>query len=266
MVKLKSIFSVAVTLAVALSTELLSNPALSNPEPYKPPKRPPPRRTLNAGSRNPVLCADPNQEIQEIIPIVPESIPLPESLEEQNGKIYYGITLSEYPNLLVYLPKANAQIGEFALRDENNNKVITSRFSLPNQAGIVSLNLAETAIEPLEPDKPYWWSVSIICDPTTRSLSERVWLERVMPNTTLGQQIFNARPTKLPILYSQGDDNGGFWYDAISSLTDLRQLQPNDPTLENQWQEWLDSAGLLELAEQPLLDCCEFEQHDTPQP
>ncbi|EDX74074.1 conserved domain protein [Coleofasciculus chthonoplastes PCC 7420] len=267
MVKRKLVFSVAVTLAVALSLELLGDPALSVP--YKPPKRPPPGRTSSTTVRTDVQCADQNQAIKEIIPLIPDYLPLPEPGEEQNSKIYSGFNLSEYPILLVYLPKANAQMGELVLRDENNRSVTRTRFSLPNQAGIVSLDLADTNIDPLEPDKPYWWSVSIICDEVNRSengISARVWFQRITPSATLGQQIFNARPTLLPALYAQGDDNGGFWYDALSSLADLRQLQPNNPTLENQWQELLDSAGLLELTEQPLLDCCQFQQQDTPQP
>lgn len=267
MVKLKSVFSVALTFAIALSLECIGNPALSVP--YRYPRRPPPTRTALGGSRGEPICADSNQKIKEIIPLIPDYLSVPKTIEEQNSKNYYGLTLSEYPTLLVYIPKSKATIGELVLRDGNNNSVIRTQFPLPNQAGIVSLNLADTNIKPLEPNKLYWWSVSIICDSANSSnngISERILFQRITPSTTLGQQIFNARPTTLPALYAQGDDNGGFWYDALSSLADLRQLQPNNPALENQWKEWLDSTKLAELAEQPLLDCCEFEQKNTTQP
>jgi hypothetical protein len=206
-------------------------------------------------------------------------LPLPDP-EEKNGKTYYDLTVSEYPSLWVYLPKPApksneiAPMGELVLRiftkDEQgrdiDKSVFRRQFPLPNQAGIVSLDLADAGIEPLALNTFYWWSVSILCNELNRSengQTEKIFLERVTPNATFEEQIANAPETALPKLYPQGDDNGGFWYDAISSLIDLRQLQPNDPTLETQWQDLLESVGLLELAEQPLLDCCEFEQQDT---
>ncbi|HBB34763.1 MAG TPA: hypothetical protein DDZ80_09795 [Cyanobacteria bacterium UBA8803] len=261
MVKLKSFFSVALTFAVTLSLEGIGNPALSVP--YRYPRRPAPTRTVLGGSRGEPICVDSNQKIKEIIPLIPDYLSVPETIEEQNGQIYYGFHLSEYPTLLVYLPKSKATIGELVLRDGNNKSVIRTRFSLPNQAGIVSLNLADTNIKPLEPNKFYWWSVSLICDSANSSnngITERIWFQRITPNATFKQQISNAKPDTLPALYAQGDDNGGFWYDALNSLADLRQLQPNNPALENQWKELLDSTKLAELAEQPLLNCCEFEQ------
>jgi hypothetical protein len=275
-VKLKSVLSVAAILAIALSSELLGNPGLSETT-YKPPKRPAPQRTSLGGGRPlEVGCADSNQEIKQIVPLIPNYLNIPESVEE-NSKTYYDLTISEYPTLWVYLPKSDAQMGELVLRifteDEQGRKIDKSilrrQFPLPNQAGVVSLDLADAGIEPLAPNTFYWYSISILCDPLDQSengKTEKAFLERVTPSTAFGQQIFNALPTALPRLYPQGDDNGGFWYDTISSLIDLRQLQPNNSDLETQWQDLLESVGLLELAEQPLLDCCEFEQQDTPQP
>ena len=275
MVKLKSVFSVAAILAIALSSELLGNPGLSKTT-YEPPKRPAPQRTSSGIVRSPVACADPNQEIKHIVPFIPDYLPIPEPGEE-NRKTYYDLTISEYPTLWVYLPKSDAQMGELVLRifteDEQGQKidksVLRRQFPLPNQAGVVSLDLADAGIAPLAPNTFYWYSISILCDPLDQSengKTEKAFLERVTPSTAFAQQIFNALPTALPRLYPQGDNNGGFWYDTISSLIDLRQLQPNDPDLETQWQELLESVRLIELAEQPLLDCCEFEQKDTPQP
>lgn len=275
MVKLKSVCSVATILAIALSSELLGNPGLSETT-YEPPKRPAPQRTSSGIVRKPVGCTDTTQEIKQIIPLIPNYLHIPEPGEE-NGKVYYDLTVSEYPTLWVYLPKSDAQIGELVLRiftkDEQgrniDKSVLRRQFPLPNQAGIVSLDLADAGIEPLALNTFYWWSVTVLCDEFNRSengQTEKIFLERVTPNTTFEEQIANAPETALPRLYPQGDENGGFWYDAISSLIDLRQLQPNDPTLETQWQDLLESVGLLELAEQPLLDCCEFEQQDTPQP
>jgi hypothetical protein len=267
MVNLKWVFSVVLTLAVTLSLDFLGNPALSVP--YSPPTRKPPAQTLLSGDRSqPPSCVDSNQKIKDIIPLIPDYLPRPTQGE---NKDYYSLTLSEYPTLLVYLPKTNAQIGELVLReknDKNDKSVIRSKFSLPNQAGIVRLNLADTKIKPLEPNKLYWWSVSIKCgsnDSSQDGLSDRIWFQRITPSATFKQQISNAQPNRLPALYAQGDENGGFWFDALSSLDNLRQRQPNNPALKNQWKEWLDSAKLAELAEQPLLDCCQLEQKNTTQ-
>jgi hypothetical protein len=70
MVKLKSVCSVAAILAIALSSELPGNPGLSETT-YEPPKRPAPQRTSSGIVRSPVACADSNQEIKYIIPLIP---------------------------------------------------------------------------------------------------------------------------------------------------------------------------------------------------
>ena|SRR3569832_382299 len=126
MVKLKSVFFVVLTLAVTLSLEFLGNPALSVP--YTPPTRKPPEITVLGGSRGAGVCADSNQKIQDIIPLIPDYLSPPKPGENQ---AYYGLTLSEYPTLFVYVPKTNAQRGELVLQDKNNKLVIRTQFSLP---------------------------------------------------------------------------------------------------------------------------------------
>jgi hypothetical protein len=258
MLQQKFPLSLASSLMVVFLPFCLTSTTLAQ---YQPPRTPPPQRTIPGGPRSPE-CIEPNQEIRTIIPLIPDygSSSTPEERNLSN----YGLTISKTPTLLVYLPKTNATIGELVIRTQDNRSVARRQFNLPDQKGIVSLNLADLNINPLEINQFYWWSVSIICDDLNRSAnptSERIWLQVIEPSDSFQEQIANSDLLDLPFLYGEGEGElGGFWYDAIYNLVNLRQLEPDNSDVETQWQNLLKLTGLEVLTEQPLLDCCQFQE------
>ncbi len=46
----------------------------------------------------------------------------------------------------------------------------------------------------------------------------------------------------------------GIWYDAVSTLAELRKSQPDNQSAINSWQQLLNSAGLNEIAQEPIVN------------
>jgi hypothetical protein len=47
--------------------------------------------------------------------------------------------------------------------------------------------------------------------------------------------------------------SNGIWYEALTTLAQLRQNSPQDATLQQEWQDLLIFVGLNDIAAKPLL-------------
>jgi hypothetical protein len=65
----------------------------------------------------------------------------------------------------------------------------------------------------------------------------------------LAQALTTAATEEKPDIYAKA----GIWYEAVATLIKLRQEQPQNVALLNQWQTLLKSVGLEKIADQPLL-------------
>ncbi|NJO43292.1 MAG: DUF928 domain-containing protein [Cyanobacteria bacterium CRU_2_1] len=168
----------------------------------------------------------------------------------------FGTTTTEYPTFFWYVPSTSPIVAEFVLLDEDDEEVYSAMFQITGESGVISLSLPPNAnLPPLEIGKDYRWFFFLICDPTDRSgdIYTAGWIQRVAPDPVLVSQIEAAPPTDRPALYAKAS----IWYDAIASLADLRRTQPDDPALLEQWQTLLGSIDLSDLADEPLVQCCE---------
>ncbi|NJO78790.1 MAG: DUF928 domain-containing protein [Cyanobacteria bacterium RM1_2_2] len=166
-------------------------------------------------------------------------------------KTNLGLTLQDYPTFFWYVPPNTAAAAEFVLLDESNAQIYTAMMPVTNQAGLVQVNLpADDSVPPLEPDKLYHWYFSLICDPLDRSADQFTdgWVQKTQPSAEVAQQLETAsEPAKFAI-YSEA----GIWYDALATLATLRQQQPTNAALAQQWQTLLESVGLTAIADQPF--------------
>ncbi|MBW4442062.1 MAG: DUF928 domain-containing protein [Plectolyngbya sp. WJT66-NPBG17] len=152
-----------------------------------------------------------------------------------------GITLTERPTFLVFVPKTSAKTAEFSLRDRNNNGVYRTTLALTNTPGIISVSLPAQA-QPLVIGQQYLWSFAMICNPNDR-LDDRYvtgMVQRITPNATRLRQIQQASPKEQVSLYQKS----GVWYDALAILFELQRTQPNDPSINTMWREFLQSGGV----------------------
>ena len=127
---------------------------------------------------------------------------------------------------------------------------------LTKTGGIISFTLPADA-NALEMGREYSWEVSevsALCDPDDQRGNPRLKesIQRIEPSQELASDLAKASLRDRVALYAEQ----GFWYDTLKALAELRFVNPNDPTLANDWKELLDSVGLSAIDRQPLLQCC----------
>jgi len=162
----------------------------------------------------------------------------------------YGLTVAERPTFWFYVPYplTSSRPLEFVLQDEKGNEVYQTQFTESGTVpGVVGLQLPPT-VDPLEVGKRYQWFFLIYCNPDQPTFVEG-WVERVELNSTLKNQLDQATtPQQKADLYAQA----GIWYEAVTTLAELRRQKPNDQALNAQWLELLQSVDLEAIATEPV--------------
>jgi hypothetical protein len=138
---------------------------------------------------------------------------------------------------------------EFELRDENENLIYRQEFLSHGQDGIYRIDIPNY-VTPLQEGENYLWSFSLICSETDLAGNPVVggWINRIENSQFIQKQIQTVSPSDRPEQYTKEL----LWYDLMASLADLRQSDPNNPTLENKWENLLNEVGLNDLATEPL--------------
>lgn len=250
-----SIFFIAGAIALGLSplptlAQTTSNPATrllaqqsrsrTSRITFRPPNRGAPPVTSGAASRGD--WGDCTSSTDALTALIPSS-----SL---------GLAASQEPTLMVYIPETSAASLELTLENEDGTEVLYRQtLEVPNTAGIVQLNLADYTSTPLVEGNLYRWYVSLVCDNDDRSRNAVIagWVEPVAPSAALVNSLQQADPQDRPRLYAEA----GIWYDALQSLANLYQSQPQNAMLTADWQALLQSVGLdAAIAQAPLIDCC----------
>lgn len=203
-----------------------------------PPPRKNPGGTVSGGRRDPIVCpqdASMPRTDSGLIALSPIKKP--------------GTTLAERPSFLVYVPKTNARTAEFSLRDPKGRGVYRTTFNLTNTAGIVSLSLP-AQVPPLKVGEQYTWSFAVICDPNRR-LSDRFvtgMVRRIEFDSASLGQIQRAPLREQVSLYQKADA----WYDTLAALFELQRTQPNDPSINAIWDEFLQAGGVNAMLNKQL--------------
>ncbi len=219
-----------------------------------------PGRRISGGSRSPntACLTTPNQPVIALIP-----------------KSSVGLTISEHPTLWFSLPGISADRSlEFGLVDESGELLYQKTFSVPADAGIVSLLLPETTA-PLLIGKNYRWNLSVVCD--AESLSENLsvagWIQRIEPDQAMRERLTVATGRERLSIYEESM----LWYDALTTLAELRRDAVDGDTaesaaasdsLEQQWIALLESIELSQVVSVPfgndLAPAPQIAQSDLP--
>lgn len=237
-----------VSAAIALGLSITHVPTLAqNAQPviqkvavtWTPPDRSAPSQTEGAASRDEGKCSDneekPNPPLTALMP---------------NNTLV--LTLAERPTFFVYVPPISARTAEFVLKDENEDDVYKTTITLPSQPGIISIAIPAN-VKPLENGKTYRWYFDLVCNSGKRVFVDRIMVQRTEPSATLANELKQAtNPRDRAAVYAKN----GIWYDTLQTLAALRHSSPNDATLTNEWKELLESAGIQEVSDKPLINCC----------
>lgn len=174
-------------------------------------------------------------------------------------KYYVGLTASDRPEFLVYIPYyfANEQSGKLILKDaETQRDIYQTTLPLTDTPGIISFRLPENAPQ-LQQNKLYQWDFlytgnqGICRDITVQKLP----LKRVtIPDSLKRQLDAAATPRDRVVLYA----GNGLWHEAVAELASLRRQAPDDEDLKADWENLLRDRDvrLEQIASEPISPCC----------
>jgi predicted N-formylglutamate amidohydrolase len=104
----------------------------------------------------------------------------------------------------------------------------------------MSLTLpAFASFSPLEIGQEYRWELALIYESQERVASDGK-IKRVEADPTLALRAQEATPQERVALYA----DKRLWYNALTTLVELRRDRPNDKELEDALDKLLKSAGL----------------------
>ncbi|CAD5913497.1 hypothetical protein PCC9214_00195 [Planktothrix tepida] len=192
--------------------------------------------TKPGGTRGTCLGDTTSQSLTALIPAI-----------EQRTEQPLELTTLPHPTVLIYIPKTEAKIVKFIIvEDQSNKPIYKTEINLQKQPGILAIEMPKNQPE-LKDEVVYRWTVSLDC---TDSIDPSVqgWIKRIQPNPELTQAL-QKTPAEQWLVYAKA----GIWYDAIATLATLRQAEPNNPQLESNWQELLQSVKLDAVAKAPLI-------------
>ncbi|WP_017652590.1 DUF928 domain-containing protein [Fortiea contorta] len=231
--------------------------ASASPVKFVPP--PPPDRGA-AGDRGGAAsrgCGNNNQSLMAIVPVYEQTINQQPGQTVSVTKVW-GLTTSEHPSFWFFVPYNISAIAstEFILKDESQKSsktIYKTTVASPPTPGIINIRLPSN-IPPLQTEKMYRWffKLKVKCDTqqTEQLQYAEGWIQRMKPNSSLAELLPQTTPQQQIGLYAEN----GIWYDALSTLAELRLAKPQDPTLTAQWTSLLNSAGLENLVSQPLVN------------
>ncbi|MEO0987739.1 MAG: DUF928 domain-containing protein [Cyanobacteria bacterium J06639_14] len=162
---------------------------------------------------------------------------------------FYGQTLAARPMILAYVPESTAQQAVFRLKDEEQNLIYQQTVTLPEQGGIVAVQIPETA-PALAIDQNYQWFLTLQVEAQITPASPFVdaWIKRIEPDQALAAILATAAPLEASEVLAQN----GIWYDTVATLAELQMTTPDENITEH-WIELLASVGLTQIIEAPVV-------------
>lgn len=149
------------------------------------------------------------------------------------------------PDLWFYLPYSLTETSRvtFTLKDTAGDTLKRARLdttkTYPTAPSIIRVSLTELGL-PLSPATDYHWYLTVGC-------------EGGPPVIVDGWVRYQSGEES-----SQQSDNSRFLIDHLSLLAETRWLQPGHAAAQADWRELLESVGLEDTAEAPLMNCCSF--------
>lgn len=165
----------------------------------------------------------------------------------------WGLTSKEQPSFWFYIPyeKSSIKTIEFVLQTDNDTTIYRQNITAPPAPGIVRVQL-QNQKSILEANKPYHWffKVRVACDsqPATLNYVEG-WVQRVNLDASLREQLNKSSPRQQAAIYAKN----GIWFDALTTIAELRLANLDDSQLTEDWKYLLKVVKLEKLATKVLI-------------
>ncbi len=165
----------------------------------------------------------------------------------------WGFTAAERPTFWVYVPYTNPAIpAKFSIDDDEAGVTIYEQaVTLPKQPGIMGIRLPKTA-PALQPGKRYRWFFSLSCKSSnaTAASLDTLNVEAVVIRDGLKPELKSQLTADASIQNAIAYAQAGFWYDALTTLAELRQQKPQDEAVLQAWKELLSGIATTEKSRQ----------------
>ncbi len=158
-------------------------------------------------------------------------------------------TASEQPSLFWYLselPRAGGEF-EFVLTgEESPDPLFQTKLPTPSVRGLQRIDLSDFGVK-LSPYVEFRWSVALRQDLTrpSRDIVAQGWIERIDAPPPVAARLDDAGRAEVPVIYAES----GYWYEAMSTLSDLIELYPENESIRRARKELLKQVGLEPLAQ-----------------
>ncbi|MDX2240724.1 MAG: DUF928 domain-containing protein [Leptolyngbyaceae cyanobacterium bins.302] len=172
----------------------------------------------------------------------------------------WGQTVSDRPAFWFHVPSSLTEKTpiEFVVQDAADNYVYKTRLTAPGtKSGLLQLPMPNTA-PPLTVNQPYFWTLSVYCDPNKPSAAVFVkgMIQRVTPDAAFQNRLKNTPALEQARLYAEK----GIWYNAVNTLAELYRAKPGDRQLASTWITLLQQTNLGHLTTVPFSSCCTLKR------
>jgi Domain of Unknown Function (DUF928) len=163
---------------------------------------------------------------------------------------FNGTTIAAHPTIMVYVPDSTANTAVFSLKDEVGNMVYQQQLAVSGKAGLVAIALP-TNVPALTMNQNYQWYMALQVDGELNPSTPYVdgWIQRVAAAPAVTTAMQQADVLKQAEVLGAN----GVWYDCVAKLAGLRAQSPNRPDLDQHWVELLESVGLQDVSQVPLV-------------
>lgn len=154
------------------------------------------------------------------------------------------VTVSSHPTFFWYVSNTSLPM-RFILTEPGVEKPVWKQRIKPERAGIVTLKLP-SKVPGLKVGKDYRWTVSLICDENIHSKNPYAyaWIERVPATPELAQKLVAVSQERdRSLIYAQS----GVWYDALVSIYNAYNVNPQDKLAKWYLSRLLAQVGLTEV-------------------
>ena len=195
----------------------------------------------------PIYMPPPNQSPRERPPATNRGHPTSQTLVlSALAPQHPGLTGSDQPALYWFLSKDVTVPVEFTLIDESGaSPLLETMLASPMRAGHQSLRLSDYKLR-LKPGVTYEWSVSVVFDPKHRSRDALAqgFILHVAPSDELTRKLVQEGQQQTASIYA----SAGYWYDAVSTLSERIEADPNQALYRRQRAALMEQIGLHEAA------------------
>jgi hypothetical protein len=150
-----------------------------------------------------------------------------------------GVTLLDYPTLGFVLPKTGPTKAEFRMRDGRFNVIYHTTFDVSGGGGVVRVTVPKDGVA-LAVGENYSWDFALACE-EDRSADLRTsgMIQRVKTEESWVKRLKGKKMERAALLAQEG-----IWYDAMGSLLEMREEDPDNVGVKKEWEELVRSVGL----------------------